>query len=1518
MSHPWYRAGTVAVANGSDAVVGDGTLWTSQTQAGDIFTVDRDQLYMVVAVIDNTHLTIWPTYAGTNHTAASYAIINQFNSTTQGDLAERLANLIRQWQTREDQYSRWVGGGSTGGSGADGTGTGGYYPLTDVNGVVRYVRSPQALLDFLGDGVVRTAKEIVALLTDDVDRAESYANTAQAALGGMTTLSEATRRNIDDAATLVVTATAQANHAIAAASDAAASATGIAATLDSVTGLKTEVTALRDTTLVAQADVAAKQAQTTASQTAAAAAQTAAETARTLARDWAVKTGGPVDGAEVSAKQHALNAAQSGMATALLHDATEAKLQAVSALADTVAVYANTVSLAQSNAASSATEAGQSAITATDKAAIATEKATIATTAAATAAAAQTAVAANATQATTAAAMVTAAAATASAAATTATDKAAIAESAATTATTKAASADSAWVNSANSAQAAAGAATDALNAKTDTVNARDLTESLKNQTQAHRIAAQAWAVNPHGVQVSDAPGYFSSLHWAEEARQYKEQAAAIVGGNNFGIIGDGSAQRITATAPGELLHLVGGQATQIVFNPGTKSATFNVVTNNLPFTPAGGLSSKKLVDAVYELDTDKLDASHAGTGGGTHAAASGASAGFMSPAHYTLVTGATASSGNGTLVRRDGSGNFSAGVINADLVGDVTGRVAGNADTATRWATPRTLTLSGVTASTENVDGTGNVSVAISAVPASLLTGTIDISQLPAGALERVVTVTNDDARFLLTTAEVQLGDTVRVGSASGAPLYIVVDTSNLGNDTGYLSYSAGAAASAPWSGITDKPEKVVNIGGMDTSLGLVEQTGLQTFAKRAIGYSASTDIPTKSDVAGAIATAMSGVSTSSISSGNTTATVTDTGADGKFTVSPEGTPKFEVSSSGVAVKNGGTVTFADGSVQSTAATGSGVQSTAPTLVASGATMSVTASAVLAVYAQYVGQTFTVDYNTEASYTQEDAANGTDASGGAFVLHNTAGAVIDNNTKLLIHADGVNGSTEIIDERGITPFGTHCAYFDGTAYWVVPSSYKVAFGSSQNFTVECWVRPAALTGTTYIIDMESGISDLFSIRTNGNTFTVFVNGSLRITSSALYLNTWYHVAYARNSGTGTLYVNGVSQGSYADSYAYANQLIYIGARSNATGLFSGWMDQVRISSNVRYTAGFTAPTTAFTMDGSTCHLFIFNDGHGSQFICDSSKSGHEVGLTVANDYALSTTQFKFGSSSLSCPGGSNTAIIARSKGHADFNIGSDDFTIDCWVRTASLAADMAVFSGLGAKNPQIKWDTAAQQFKVYLSTDGITWNIANGVNIGGLSTNTWTHIAMTRSGTNVHSFVGGILGNTSVVSTSTLWTNTTGKFIVGSNYDAVGWSGYIDEFRLKRGQAAWTSSFTPPTAAYTTDQYTILLCHFDGANGDIVTMDSSESSYGTNAFGDTTTPALSFVGSATLDTTYTRGGNGTSLKLNGTSQYASIQYATPVRRHVKLPPWRHEELPPLREGDLRDGVLERGYSAGL
>lgn len=97
------------------------------------------------------------------------------------------------------------------------------------------------------------------------------------------------------------------------------------------------------------------------------------------------------------------------------------------------------------------------------------------------------------------------------------------------------------------------------------------------------------------------------------------------------------------------------------------------------------------------------------------------------------------------------------------------------------------------------------NAAKAADTVPASGITGVIDISHIPQGALERVVTVADDAARYKLTTSQVQLGDTVKV-TATGR-MYIVVDESKLSTSAGYMEYAAGTAASVPWSGVTGKP---------------------------------------------------------------------------------------------------------------------------------------------------------------------------------------------------------------------------------------------------------------------------------------------------------------------------------------------------------------------------------------------------------------------------------------------------------------------------------------------------------------------------------------------------------------------------------------------------------------------------------------------------------------------------------------------------------------------------------------
>lgn len=73
---------------------------------------------------------------------------------------------------------------------------------------------------------------------------------------------------------------------------------------------------------------------------------------------------------------------------------------------------------------------------------------------------------------------------------------------------------------------------------------------------------------------------------------------------------------------------------------------------------------------------------------------------------------------------------------------------------------------------------------------------GTIEPQYIPADVFERMCVVENDNARFTLTTDEVQNGDIVYVNDTK--MMYYVYDDTKLNNDDGYKSFSAGIAAKA------------------------------------------------------------------------------------------------------------------------------------------------------------------------------------------------------------------------------------------------------------------------------------------------------------------------------------------------------------------------------------------------------------------------------------------------------------------------------------------------------------------------------------------------------------------------------------------------------------------------------------------------------------------------------------------------------------------------------------------------
>jgi hypothetical protein len=177
--------------------------------------------------------------------------------------------------------------------------------------------------------------------------------------------------------------------------------------------------------------------------------------------------------------------------------------------------------------------------------------------------------------------------------------------------------------------------------------------------------------------------------------------------------------------------------------------------------------------------------------------------------------------------------------------------------------------------------------------------------------------------------------------------------------------------------------------------------------------------------------------------------------------------------------------------------------------------------------------------------------------------------------------------------------YGISSLALNGTTdYVTVASSVDFAF-SSNEFTIECWIRPTAVGSAQSIFDMRTQATDvalLCELSASGQ-LRLYVNGSYVIThGTAITTGQWSHIAVARSSGTTTLYLNGVAAGTtYADANTYIAKPIVIGAYYTGGTKFGGYVDDFRVSSVARYTTGFSTPGGTFTLDSSTAMLFQFD-----------------------------------------------------------------------------------------------------------------------------------------------------------------------------------------------------------------------------------------------------------------------------------------------------------------------------------
>jgi hypothetical protein len=470
----------------------------------------------------------------------------------------------------------------------------------------------------------------------------------------------------------------------------------------------------------------------------------------------------------------------------------------------------------------------------------------------------------------------------------------------------------------------------------------------------------------------------------------------------------------------------------------------------------------------------------------------------------------------------------------------------------------------------------------------------------------------------------------------------------------------------------------------------------------------------------------------------------------------------------------------------------------------------------------------------------------------------------------LLLHGNGTNGSTTFTDSSSNahtvtangdaeisttqSKFGGASMYFDGSGdYLSVPDDTSFHLGS-DDFTFEFWTYLNSTSSENFInkrsnpsinaqylyFRVNSGSLKLWAT-SNGSSWDIA--NSFGFGNTALSTGQWYHIALVRNGTEISAYVDGTkSPNTITTSAAIqnggTNPLLIAGDAAVNNHYVNGYIDDFRITKGVaRYTSNFTPPTTELPdpsdPDFDSVSLLLHGDGNnGSTTFIDSSNNSHTV--TANGDAEISTTQSKFGGASMYFDGSGDYLSIPDSD---QFEIGSGDFTFEAWIY---LTGYSAAYQGQYYVAEIICKDSGStgRGFTFYVLGTSTSWtNLRVGLfssNTNLLVTsattsfnlNTWYHVAGVRNGTSLRLYkngvdVGGGTNATTVQNTTTAVTvgSENPYFIATGN--AYYFPGYIDDLRITKGVARYTSNFTPPTAPLPDETIVTngLALHLDAGN---------------------------------------------------------------------------------------------------
>jgi len=282
------------------------------------------------------------------------------------------------------------------------------------------------------------------------------------------------------------------------------------------------------------------------------------------------------------------------------------------------------------------------------------------------------------------------------------------------------------------------------------------------------------------------------------------------------------------------------------------------------------------------------------------------------------------------------------------------------------------------------------------------------------------------------------------------------------------------------------------------------------------------------------------------------------------------------------------------------------------------------------------------------------------------------------------------------------------------------------------------------------------------------------------------------------------------------------------------------------------------------------CHFDSINsDG---RFIDNSINN---FTITSSGGAGLSTSQYKFGGASAYFDGVGDYLTIPN---NTAFNLSGGSYTIECWIYP---------YGNYTTYNCIIAKRAASTAWQIYLDlTTGYLrfWNGTTDFNTNVTpTTNTWNHIAVVYNSPIINLYLNGINRlSSSTVNSDVNATIAIGNVIGNSEY----FYGYMDELRITKGVARYTSNFTPSSipfpnsATQTATKYIGLVGGLNDSNVDYGIEKLSDTSLKIKKLTDTQQPSGSFL-SSSVDRVYVNVLNYDNVSISGsitnavTSSYA-------------------------------------------